>query len=139
MSAALAFELTQDSRLKKWATLPGFESWLSNRLEYREKLTSLIDKAMEKADEILSSKSERAYAAQVSLIKIMLEAGGKMPKGKADAAADPNVAVAAMSEEELDKLLKTAGYVKPTLANIEKRIPQTIDISSEKDVCDGQE
>ena len=127
----LALELTKDKRIKEWLKIPGFGDWLCNKSEFKEKLTSLIDMAMEKAREILSTNNERAYGAQVSLVKIMLEAGNKFPKQIKDSKEKDGM-IAAMDEKQLEDFLRKAGYVKLNAANIDKALPITIDMNYEE-------
>jgi hypothetical protein len=111
ISPEVAFEVTRDKRLQAWVTIPGFAEWLGNKSEYKERLGGLIDMAMEKAEEILTSKSERAMGAQVTLIKIMLEAGGKFPKAaKEDNRMDK---LQALSDDKLFDTLKSLGWTPP--------------------------
>jgi len=105
VSLAAAIQITGDSRLEKWWKRPGFADWFRGKEEFKERLEYLCQLGLDTAEDILLSDDPKSVNAKVSLIKVLLESGGKMPaKGKEVKFLDE--AVQKMNKQQLEQQLK---------------------------------
>lgn len=101
-------QVVNDARLDKWWSEPGFKDWFANKDEFRQKLEYLCMLAQDTAEEILISEDPRSVNAKVSLIKVLLEAGGKVaPRQKEVKYLDEQINK--MDIKQIEEVLKKAG------------------------------
>jgi hypothetical protein len=105
-----ALQLTKVTTLEKWWIKPGFKDWLRNAEEFKSSLEYLCNLGMETAEDILTADDARSVNAKVSLIKILLEAGGKINRQKEVKLLDE--AIAKMDKHQLEEYLKKAKKLK---------------------------
>ena len=123
----VAYEVMRDRRVKEWAKLDGFNQWLSNKNETREKVAGLLDLALDRARSILENP-EAPASVQAGLIKTIIDLSAiKVTKEK-----DSSKAIDVMDEKQLEDFMKKAGYVRLTANAIDEKIPQ-IDVSPSND------
>jgi hypothetical protein len=106
----MAFMLTKDKRLKTWWQQPGFEDWMRNKDEFKQKLQDLVSLSLETAEQIITSEATPP-AARVNMIKLVWEAAAKFPQKVANPNKE-NTAASHMSPEQLDEMMRKAGYVR---------------------------
>ena len=105
LTVDVAVELTKDRRLYKWnKENPQFIEWLRNRNEFRQRLEHLIDRALDRAEQILAN-DEAKEAAQVALIKILMEMGNRFPT-KTKEVKYLDAAIGKMSDDEVRKYIE---------------------------------
>lgn len=101
---ASALEVTRDSRLSKWWSLPGFAPWFTNREEFRQRLEYLANLALDTIEEVLLDSDANANA-RMRAVQIALEAAAKMP-GKSDNQKMLDDRVQKMGRAELEAFLR---------------------------------
>ncbi len=119
------YRIVRHQRLASWWKQVGFEEWIQNRNEFREKAEYLLTLAMKRATTILQSTDAKMVGAQVNMIKMVLELTNRMPKenkgkDKEAPALDPG---------QLDEFLRLSGYVKLEEAK-KLAIPMQVEVSS---------
>jgi hypothetical protein len=118
ISLAVVTRFVPDSRLPRWWTIPGFSAWFTNANEWRELMESTAYKALLKLDEIISMATEPKLAGpQVQAIKLLFEAGRKMPPKSAPQVKMLDEGVNKMDMEQLKAFIqKNAAVLRPLLA-----------------------
>ena len=111
MSLDVAIEFTKERKLRQWWKQDGFQDWFKNKHEFRAEVEDLLNLGLKRMRTILNSESDKLANAQVSVVKMLMEAGNKMPKQKETSRGfDSNIDK--MNSEQLEEFLKRAGYVK---------------------------
>jgi len=106
LSCAEAMRVTNDGRLERWWKSPGFAQWFRGRDEFRERTEYLCQLALDTAEQVLLSDDPKAINAKVSMIKVLLEAGGKITKSKEIKLLDESVSK--MNKPQLEEYLRKA-------------------------------
>lgn len=89
---------------RKYWGQPGFQAWLKNASEFRQRVEHLANRALDVAEEILDSDDPRLAGAKVSVISKVTELAAKLPK-QADARMLDSV-VADMGKKELEQFIR---------------------------------
>lgn len=110
ISASQAESIINNQSVRKWWAQPGFKEWFKGKEEFRERLEYLCQVGLDTAEEILLIDDPKAVNAKVSLIKVLLEAGGKIDKGKQIKLLDESVQK--MSKAQLEEYMKKQGLLK---------------------------
>ncbi len=129
----MAYQLTQDRRLKAWWQQPGFAPWMQNRSEFKQKLEHLVQLSLDTAEQIISSE-DSPPAARVNMIKLVWEAASKFPQKVASPNRDSQAAQN-MSQEQLDEMMRKAGYIRiadTAPKQISAKEEEVIDVESEE-------
>ncbi len=115
-------QLVNDSRMNRWWSMSGFQAWFCNQGEWRELMETTAYKALQKLDEIISMPSEgKIVGAQVNAIKLLFEAGRKMPPRQAPKQEYLDGKVAGMSSIQLKEFLhKNRAILLPLLQDTEE-------------------
>lgn len=71
-------KLTNERRVRKWWSEPGFREWLMNQDEFRQRLEYHAHLALDRLEAILMDDDAHA-SAQVQAAKLIIEAANKMP------------------------------------------------------------
>jgi hypothetical protein len=124
----IAYQLSQDRRLRKWWDIPGFSQWMQNKSEFKQRLEDLVQLSLDTAEDIISNEA-MPPAARVNMIKLVWEAAAKFPQKVANPNKDSQAAQH-MSQEQLDEMMRKAGYVRISEAQ------KPLQLSEEKGVID---
>jgi hypothetical protein len=109
INVTMAVNLTGNRQLEHWWKQPGFEDWFKGKEEFRERVEYLCQIGLDTAEEILLSDDPKAVNAKVSLIKVLMEAGGKISKTKEVKILDE--AVQKMNKAQLEAYIKKHGML----------------------------
>jgi hypothetical protein len=101
---ASALEVTRDTRLSKWWSVPGFTPWFTNREEFRQRLEYLANLALDTIEEVLLDSDANANA-RMRAVQLALEAAAKMP-GKSDNQKMLDDRVQKMGRAELEAFIR---------------------------------
>ena len=118
-----AVELTRDRRLRAWWEVEGFQDWLKNKNEFRQRVEHITAKLLDAMERIASSTNPKLATAQVNAMKAFMEVGNKMPS-KQKEITYKDAAIAAMDPLKLEEFLRKSGWVR-----IETKNPLAIDAS----------
>lgn len=105
VTLARALQVTGQTRLTHWWKLTGFKEWFNNKDEYRQRLEYLNQLALDKAEELLYDDNPKTASARVSLIKTLMEAGGKMAAKQKEVKLLDEV-IQKMDRQQLEAYLK---------------------------------
>lgn len=119
INMAVVSTFVSDSRLEKWWNIPGFQDWFLNQLEWRELLETTAYKSLRKLDEIISLPSEpKVVSAQVQAIKLLFEAGRKMPPKNPPKTEFLDASIGEMKLDQLKEFFrKNSAILLPLLLN----------------------
>ena len=124
LSAILA--VTNDTRMREWWYLDGFQNWFLNKEEHRQRVEYLSFLALDAIENVfLQGTSD---TAKIAAAKLLFEAASKMPrKGTAQYADD---AINKMTEAQLKEYLKrTAPQLIQSLGGSDEQPPKEEDDS----------
>lgn len=99
----LAIKYTDDNRLTRWWSVPGFQEWFLNDDEFRQNTETLAYKALNTLEEILSNP-DASDSARVNAAKLALEVADKMPK-KYDKVTYRDQKIQEMDEKQLEEFI----------------------------------
>jgi hypothetical protein len=125
VTLARAVQVTGQRKLEHWWKQEGFVAWFNNRDEFRQRLEYLNQLALDKAEEILHDDNPKTASARVSLIKTLMEAGGKMAAKQKEVKLLDDV-VQRMNRQQLESFLKRAKML-PAEAPAEPVVPEVGD------------
>lgn len=100
--------LTNNAQVAKWWPQAGFQDWLLDKTESRARLEYLFALSLEAAEQILLNTDPKAQSARVSMIKILAELSGKMPRQTVQANPLPEL-ISKMDKVELQAFLEKNG------------------------------
>ena len=111
ISVAEVQEVTGNTSVQKWWSLPGFKEWLTDKDENRAKLEYLFAMALEAAEQILMNTDPKAQGSRVAMIKTLAELAGKMPSKQSVQSnkASEIAAVQSMDRTQLLEFLSARG------------------------------
>lgn len=110
VSCAEALRVTGDQRLTRWWKSPGFKDWFRGKNEYSTRVEYLCQLSLDTAEQILLTDDPRATNAKVALIKALMEAGGKVNRGKEEKLIDE--AISKMNRAQLATYIQRASRIK---------------------------
>lgn len=117
LTLAQVQEITSNSSVQKWWSVPGFSDWLLDKDENRAKLEYLFAMALEAAEQVLMNTDPKAQGPRVAMIKVLAELAGKMPGKQAREAAEREKdikSVQSMDRTQLLEFLNARGLVTAT-------------------------
>jgi hypothetical protein len=79
ITLAAVMQITNDGRVSKWWSQPGFREWFTNRDEFRQRTEYLAHIALDTLEQLLVDPDANA-SARVNAAKLLLEATDKMPR-----------------------------------------------------------
>ena len=65
--------------IRKYVAKEGFDAWLRNMDDQRDRLEVLFDKALDAAEQILDNADPKAQSARVQMVRFISELANKMP------------------------------------------------------------
>lgn len=89
ITAAAAIDLTSETTIARWWSLPGFKDWFLNQDEARERLEYLYMLALDTAEQVLANPDSNDNA-KVQMVKVIAQLAGKEPKAQVFADDDIN-------------------------------------------------
>jgi len=110
VSCAEVIRVTGDQRLHRWWKKPGFKEWFRGKDEWAVRVEYLNQLGLDTAEDILTSDDPKSVNAKVALIKALMEAGGKVSRGKDDKLLDE--AISKMNKVQLANFLKKGGVLR---------------------------
>lgn len=81
VTAAAVAQLTNDSRIYKLWSKPGFRDWFCNRHEFIAKANYTLDLLLDSFRHIALDTNPKSYGAKVQAAKVLAEITGKVSKG----------------------------------------------------------
>jgi len=100
LTLAVALQQTQDNRLNRWWSKPGFKAWFCNKDEFRQRVEYLANIALDTIQDILTNPDANPNARQ-NAAKLMIEVANKMPSRNAKERFIDG-AIQEMGKKELD-------------------------------------
>lgn len=89
---------------KKYWNEPGFQQWLTNSAEFKQRVEYLAHLCMDKAEDILRQEDPKLASAQVSLIGKVAEIANKMPRSSGSGKGmTPDDKFSSMNMEQLQE------------------------------------
>ena len=111
-----AVELTHDRRIRAWWEIEGFQDWLKNKNEFRQRVEHITAKLLDAMERIAASTDPKLATAQVNAMKAFMEVGNKMPS-KQKEITYKDAAIATMDPLRLEEFLNKNGWVRSTPQN----------------------
>jgi hypothetical protein len=103
LDLATAARLGGDKRISQWWDAPGFQDWLSNKDEFKQRVDYIAQISLDKIEQLLLDP-EMSGTAKVALIKMVMDLAGKASKAAPeDKYRDDDLNK--MSKEDLEKFL----------------------------------
>ena len=99
----MAAQYSNDNRVTRWWSRPGFKEWFLNEDEFKQNLEELAYKALGALNDILMDPDAQA-GARVNAAKLVLEAASKMPK-KYEKESYKDEKIQEMTKEQLDEYI----------------------------------
>jgi hypothetical protein len=96
-------QLTNDSRIRKWWSKPGFQSWFLCKSEVQGKAEYALDLLLDSFIEIALSDDPKSYGAKVAAAKLLADMRGYSGKVKKAAAIDADIPV---ERDQLEAFVK---------------------------------
>lgn len=103
----LVAQYAGDRRLQQWWDIPGFQDWFLNRQEFRQRVDALSQLALDEMERILTSTDPKTATAKVAVIRMALEASGKLAEASRSRDSDTaDEKIAKMSQKELEEFIR---------------------------------
>jgi len=109
LTAAAIEQITNDGRIHRWWSKPGFKEWLTNKHEFLAKSTAILDKLLDSFYYIAADPDPQSYGAKVAAAKLLAALTGRGAK-----AAKTKILDASIPDEPEE--------LKAYIAKLEKKI-----------------
>lgn len=120
----LVQSLVNDSRLKRYWSMPGFREWFTNKDENRERLEYLWMVGLDTAEQLLRDPLVQS-GPKVNLIKLIAEVSGRLVRN-APVEKFSDAAIDKMSETELRAFLEKKGVSPKPSKRSAKVLEETV-------------
>jgi hypothetical protein len=103
----LVAQYAGDRRIQQWWDIPGFQDWFLNRQEFRQRVDALSQLALDEMERILISTDPKTATAKVAVIRMALEASGKLAEANKKAEVETaDEKIAKMTKQELEEFIR---------------------------------
>ena len=135
LTEGAAVELTRDRRIRSWWEQAGFQDWLKNKNEFRQRVEHITAKLLDAMERIAESTNPKMASAQVNAMKAFMEVGNKMPS-KQKEITYKDAAIANMDPLKLEEFLEKAGWTRKV--SLEAQTPLAIEAEFEDTGIEGE-
>lgn len=96
-----------DRRLEQWWDIPGFRDWFLNRQEFMQRVDTLTQLALDEMERILTSTDPKSNTAKVAVMRMALEAGGKLGANRESSSEETtDDKILRMTRKELEEFIQ---------------------------------
>lgn len=104
---ATVAQFAGDRRIAQWWDIPGFQDWFLNRQEFRQRVDAMSQLALDEMERILISTDPKTATAKVAVIRMALEASGKLAEAnKSREVETTDEKIAKMTQKELEEFIR---------------------------------
>jgi hypothetical protein len=82
ITAAMIEQITNDGRIHKWWSKPGFKEWFCNRFDVQARAEYVLDKLLDSFLDIAISDDPKSYSSKVAAAKFLAELRGYTGRAK---------------------------------------------------------